>query len=101
MIILEITVRLVLHFEEVADSIFAPTKSAQIIAPAALIEFKQEVLVRFPDGLQRDRFVRNRHLRDSKRICRWSQYRSGSDRLASDLESRDYQDIPGRYRSRY
>src|SRR5207245_8744065 len=66
-IILKVPSRLVLHLKDLADSIFAPTKSAQIVTAAALIEYNQEVFVATADRLQRDRFVRNRHLRDSKR----------------------------------
>src|SRR5207253_10199400 len=60
-IILKVPLRLVLHLKELADSIFAPTKSAQIVTAAALIELNQEVFVAIADRLQRDRFVRNRH----------------------------------------
>src|SRR5712672_108372 len=66
MIVLKITLSYVLHFEKLTDSIFIPTKPAQIVAAAALVEFNQEVFVRFVNWPQCDRFVRNFHWRDFK-----------------------------------
>jgi len=54
MIVLKITLSYVLHLEKLTDSIFIPTKPAQIVAAAALVEFNQEVFVRFVNWPQRD-----------------------------------------------
>jgi hypothetical protein len=49
MIALKITLSYVLHLEKLTDSIFIPTKPAQIVAAAALVKQEQKGLVRFCD----------------------------------------------------
>src|SRR5437667_7688579 len=41
----EMLLRLVLHSEKLADAILSPSKSAQIVAAAALVDFQEKIFV--------------------------------------------------------
>ncbi len=84
----KLSLRLVLHPEKLADSIFIPTKPAQIVATAALIEIAEERIVPENGRATVNRIMRGFHMRDSSRTS--SEFKpqlasvrtaSGSDRI--------------------